>query len=193
MKISVILPSYLGQYDGAASNREAKLKRAIDSFYSQTHPDKELIVIADGCEETKKIYPDATLIDKQPVFSGQVRQHGLQRATGDVICYLDNDDLLSKHHLSAICNHFTGDWVYYDDFVAAGPTLKRFWIRDVKPAWSQIGTSSIAHKAGLNVTWPDGYGHDWQFIQQLIKISKGTKIATDKYIVGHIPKSHVDY
>ena len=56
MKISVVMPSFLGDYEidqnKSASNREFKLERAIDSFLMQIHRDSELIIVSDGCEKT---------------------------------------------------------------------------------------------------------------------------------------------
>lgn len=56
MKISVIMQSYLGDYPGARSNPKYKFVRAVNSFLLQKHPDKELIIVSDGCEETKALY-----------------------------------------------------------------------------------------------------------------------------------------
>jgi glycosyltransferase involved in cell wall biosynthesis len=55
MKISVIMPCFLGEYEGCASNREQKLIRAIHSFNTQTHEDRELVIVSDGCEDTIRV------------------------------------------------------------------------------------------------------------------------------------------
>ena len=47
---------------------------------------------------------------KQSLFSGVIRGLGCTMATGDVICYLDTDDMLGVNHLKAIANGFEPPW-----------------------------------------------------------------------------------
>jgi glycosyltransferase involved in cell wall biosynthesis len=178
--ISVIMPSYLGDYPNCAINREEKLPRAIESFLAQEIG--ELIVVADGCNKTAEIaskYPVTVIfIDKQPFFSGTPRNTGIQAAKYDYIAYLDNDDMFGNNHLKRIADNLDTDWLYWDDYVN-GKT---------RPVWLEfghIGTSAIAHKKDLDCKWSDGYGHDWQFIQQLKHYS--SKRITANYQVMHIP------
>lgn len=178
--ISVVMPSYLGNYPTAASNRDQKLSRAIESFLAQEIG--ELIVVADGCHKTVEIaskYPVKTiLIDKQPHFSGVPRNTGIQAAQYNYIAYIDNDDVFGNGHLQAIADNVDTDWLYWDDYVDG----------EVRPVWleiSHIGTSAIAHKKSLDCKWGDGYGHDWGFIQQLKNYS--SKRITTNYQVMHIP------
>jgi glycosyltransferase involved in cell wall biosynthesis len=178
--ISVVMPSYLGDYPRAASNREQKLPRAIESVLEQKIG--ELIVVADGCQKTVEIaskYPVKTvLIDKQPCFSGTPRNIGIQNAKYDYIAYLDNDDVFGKGHLKAITDNVDTDWLYWDDYVDGQ-------LRPVSIEISRIGTSAIAHKKELNCKWGDGYGHDWEFIQQLKHYPSKRIVAN--YQVMHIP------
>lgn len=206
-KISVILPSFLGEYSGAASNREEKLCRAIDSFIKQVHPEKELIIISDGCEKTNLIYKtkysqhkEVRLFKKtkQPTFSGKIRQMGLLMATGPITCYLDSDDFLQVNHLTSINAGFGDnlewDWVYYNDNIYKGENSNPRTIpKLVSPEHGSIGTSSIAHLTNLRdkgVSWDgcDGYNHDWQFIQNLMRNHrKYKKIYGCGYNICHIP------
>jgi glycosyltransferase involved in cell wall biosynthesis len=213
-KISVVMPSFLGEYEGAATDREEKLVRAIFSFNNQTHPNRELIIVADGCAKTVEIARkwnvnnDIKIIfsDKQPLFSGLLRHKGVMKAEGHIICYLDSDDVIGKNHLKSINDAFAKDnrldWVYYNDYIFRGNGQKRL-VKLVELEHGSIGTSSIAHKREIyggwffgvfgrsKVTWKgcDGYGHDWIFIQKLMaKGMKHKKIVGCDYNICHIPE-----
>lgn len=198
MKISVITPSFLGEYKNVASNRFKKFVRAINSFLGQTYDNKELIIVSDGCQKTIELYQKhydkekqvrLIQIDKQPLFSGNVRQAGVEKATGDLICYLDSDDMLGKTHLSNLSHTVLGhDWVYFNDFIYLGEHQKPA-LRNVELKHESIGTSAIAHKKDLNASWEgcNGYGHNWTFIQKLKNISDNFgKIYGCSYMVCHV-------
>lgn len=199
-KISVIMPVYLGDYPNAATLREYKFARAINSFLQQTYENKELIIISDGCDIAEEIYNvnyskhDNIVfekIEKQPTFSGAVRNKGLELATGNYICYLDSDDFIAEQHLEVIIERFSdNDWIYWDDFLIIQYKNLSTYIAQKRINVVQscrIGTSSIAHKSELDAVWGDDYGHDWRFIKQLQKY-KYSKIENTGYIVCHQPK-----
>lgn len=109
MKISVITPSFLGNYPGAASRRDEKIVRAVDSVIAQTFHDWELWVVADGCDQTMEImqrYNDPRVhsikISKSKIWSGTPRNTGIDNATGEYIVYLDIDDYYGDNHLATI-------------------------------------------------------------------------------------------
>lgn len=207
MKISVIMPSYIGEYsigpNKSASNREFKLKRAIDSFLIQVHSDSELIIISDGCSKTSNIVKSEYFnflnndkiklieIEKQSLFSGKVRAEGLLKAQGDIVCYLDSDDILGPYHLDIINKYYnmSMEWMYYDDYLYDG---EKKTLRNVVPKNCKIGTSSFCHKLSTNVKWQDGYGHDWQTISNLIKYSHD-KMQTPEYLVCHLSIINLDF
>lgn len=199
MKISVIMPSFLGSYPNAATNRGRKFVRAVDSFLRQTYSNKELIIVSDGCPETGLIYMNKyrkqeglilKKMQKQPLFSGAVRNKGLKTATGDIICYLDTDDFITETHLEKIVKYFEGDWVYYDDYLVnqfISFDDFTYSVRKTIVESCRIGTSSIAHRKGLDASWGDGYGHDWRFVKQLMQYEH-KKIDCTGYMVCHQPK-----
>jgi len=195
------MPSYLEEYDGCASNRTEKFTRAIESFEKQNYDNKELIIIADGCINTiglstqYKLHNDKikiVSIPKQPLFSGNVRQQGVLAATGELICYLDTDDILGDGHLSNIVNNYNKenfDWCYFNDVLRIKKTFLS--TRNVELKHTFIGTSNIAHRKLSKALWRDcdGYGHDWLFIQGLINnYPNHKKIYGCNYQVCHVPK-----
>lgn len=203
MMISVIMASYLEEYrfdvHDSADNREYKFIRAVDSYLRQTYEKSELIIISDGCSKTSRIYNDLYMnedriklvqIKKQEMFSGYVRQCGIKQSSGDVICYLDSDDIIGENHLDIISKEIDdSDWFYYDDYLFDGFEKK---IRSVKVEPCHIGTSSFCHKSNINLNWLSGYGHDWLTISNIIHL-KNKKIKTPEYFVCHVSGLKINY
>jgi glycosyltransferase involved in cell wall biosynthesis len=198
------MPSYLEVYTSgvhkSADNREYKFIRAVDSFLRQSYNDSELIIVADGCSKTSKIYNDLYIneeqiklvqIKKQPPFSGYVRQCGIKQSSGDIICYLDSDDIIGENHLDIISNGIDNenDWFYYDDYLFDGFERN---LRSVKVEHCYIGTSSFCHKKDINLKWLDGYGHDWLTISTILN-KKNKKIKTPEYYVCHVSGLGINY
>ena len=106
--------SYLDDYDFSRSNSIPKFKRAVQSFLDQDFENKELVIIADGCEITKSIYEKYFSNNDSIRFfwtnkslsrwPGELRQAGADLANGDWICYLDADDCIRSNHLSKIAD-----------------------------------------------------------------------------------------
>ena len=131
--LSVIMPSFLGEYDGCASDREDKFIRAVHSFLENSLYDKELIVVGDNCSITENVLNEYFKHElnigrikfhqfkkKQKLFSGSLRSKGIELASGDYISYLDTDDILGKGHLLSIYNQVKSqdlDWAYFNDFI----------------------------------------------------------------------------
>jgi len=116
-KISVIMPSYLGDYKDARSNPIKKFNRAVKSFLSQGYSNKELIIVSDGCDLTNneyeknwKSFENIKLIEiskNSSKWPGTNRQIGIEHATGEWITYLDTDDILHHSHLTNIAYHIS--------------------------------------------------------------------------------------
>jgi glycosyltransferase involved in cell wall biosynthesis len=199
-KVSVIMASYLLPYPGAASNRDKKFVRAVNSFKKQIYQNKELVIVSDGCPVTVELYnrffsnePNIKLlqIPKQSLYSGAMRNVAIDLVDGDIISYLDSDDVLGPKHLQIIVDQFDDsvDFVYYNDYMTLDATFKKLHLRIVEPRWASIGTSSISHKniKELKGCWTDGYGHDFKFMFKLASMGlKFKKLEKQpEYIVAH--------
>lgn len=194
LKFSIITPSRLANYNGAARFREQKIIRAVSSVLNQTFLDFELIVIADGCERTKQII--STYISDERVklleckhkalFDNTPRNTGIEAAQGEYIIYIDIDDYWGEEHL-AIINHNLKDrdWVWFNDYVFNGQWVERAC--NIKQMGA-CGTSNVCHARKHGLKWErPGYAHDFYFNQKLLKFRNGTKIETPEYFVLHIP------
>lgn len=208
-KFSIIVASYLGNYQGAAKDREYKFFRAISSVVAQRFPDWECIIVADGCARTKEIYEEHFMheeriklveIPKEKLWSAKVRNSGLDIAKGEWMLYLDTDDMLGEQHLDKILRGFDrledpASWVYFNHYIATnkeenmGPESigfkEQLAIIDQK---GKCGTCNIAHRNQQDFRWNDSsYLHDWHFIKLLKLTSYNSRIPTPEYYVCHYP------
>lgn len=193
------MASFLGDYPNAAKNRDKKFVRAVKSFKKQTYLNKELIIVSDGCEKTIELYNEhfkndenikLISIPKQIFYSGEMRNVALNEATGDIISYLDSDDVIGNQHLEIIMNQFDTDeydWVFYNDYLVMSPDFKKMQTRMVETRFGSIGTSAISHKNNVKAKWSTGYGHDFVFIIKLAALGmKFTKLKKNpQYLVCH--------
>ena len=192
------MASYLGTYHKAARDRDKKIIRAIRSIEQQSYEDWELIVIADGCEETKKILKEAFwyeprikgyLIPKQKTWSGIPRNTGIEKASGGYVCYLDVDDMFGADHLSGIAPHLKSgkDWYWFDDWVWNKGT--EHWKKRKANVFriGQCGTSNVIHRPKFFWEERATYAHDWHFINELKRSKSFARIEAGEYCVCHIP------
>ena len=106
MKVSVILPTY---------KRLAYLAASLPSVIGQSYPDWECIVINDDPESRREIDDYARSLgdarvrvihNPQNLHIARSRNRGIQAATGDIIAFLDDDDIWLPDHLAEIVARF---------------------------------------------------------------------------------------
>ena len=210
MMFTVVMPSYLGQYPGAASNRQAKFMRAVDSVRGQSMADWELRIVADGCQDTVSLYErnyrrhnvHCTLIEKRPLWCPGVRNRGIADALGRHIVYLDTDDYFRTGHLEELAdsiadNPLTHGWGWFNAYFY-NERVKGFVEReaDIRKC-ATYGTGNIVHENREGLFWPEApktrrgeydYGQqDCSFVEELKKLGPGTKLPTPGYMVCHEP------
>jgi len=93
--ISVIVPTY---------NRPFLLKKCLKSLMKQDYSDFEVIVVDDGSKiDTKLIvkkFPEVKYFRQQNKGPGAARNFGLEKASGDIIAFTDDDCQVPKNWLS---------------------------------------------------------------------------------------------
>lgn len=93
--ISVVIPTF---------NRAWILKEAIDSVLAQTCRNYELIVVDDGSTDDTgmllKGFEDIIVIHQENRGVSAARNKGIARASGELIAFLDSDDLWLPEKLS---------------------------------------------------------------------------------------------
>lgn len=123
LKVSFVMQSFLGDYPGSRSNPIDKFHRIVLSCLSNKNV--ELIIVSDGCEivdvEVQKYLKDPRIkyafVSKPKLrmyegdsnnkfYRGVPRQVGLELATGDIISYVDSDDIIAPNATEIISYEF---------------------------------------------------------------------------------------
>jgi hypothetical protein len=89
----------------ATHNRWPLVREAVDSVLAQTCGLEEVIVVDDGSTDgtadlLEAHRPSVRLIRQPNAERGAARNHGLRRATGEFVVFLDSDDMLEEWFLS---------------------------------------------------------------------------------------------
>lgn len=100
MKISLIIPTY---------NRANLIAETLQSVINQTYSNWECIIVDDGSSDNTEqvvnnfIDKDARISyykrpENRPKGANACRNFGFEKSTGDIINWLDSDDLLASNH-----------------------------------------------------------------------------------------------
>jgi len=104
MKISIVMPSF---------NQARFVEAALGSVLDQGYPDTEVIFVdggsTDGTMEIVQRYRDrlAYCVSERDHGQSDALRKGFERATGDIITWLNTDDLLLPGALVDVSQHFS--------------------------------------------------------------------------------------
>ncbi len=97
VKVSVIIPAY---------NSAGFIRDTLESVFAQTYTDYEVLVINDGSSDTPDLevalapYRDRIIyLQREHGGPGAARNTGMRHARGEVLAFLDSDDLWFPDHL----------------------------------------------------------------------------------------------
>lgn len=199
MKISVVMQSYLGDYPGSRSHPEYKFTRAIHSFLSQKHDDKELVVVADGCEKTKLLYETLYRNDPRIKFvylapesrkmydiengkefrRGTPRRFGCSLSTGDIIAYMDSDDIMLPNRLSDL----ERDWSIAPPETVWMSNSVRFLHSDA--VTNPLFKEPLTHVEPLKILHLQDYGYDIKNSFWLNVAAPEGRVSGASYSISH--------
>ena len=150
--VSVVIPTF---------NREALLRRAIESVLCQTHRAVEVLVVDDGSTDGTAVMMAATYaadarvryLPQQNAGVAVARNRGLAAATGDYLALLDSDDYWYpwKLELQLRClRRVQGAGMIWSDMDAIGedarPVQARY-LRTMYSAYRQFTAEQTASPA----------------------------------------------
>lgn len=102
MRVSIVIPVY---------NAERHLFRCLESIFAQSYENIEVIAVNDGSSDGsaeilrafEARYPDRFAFVSQPnAGAASARNRGIAMATGDYLCFVDNDDYLDPDFLETL-------------------------------------------------------------------------------------------
>ena len=127
--VSIIIPTH---------NRFDSLLLSLKSVSKQTYKDFEVIIVNDGSEDERYrnhqfdsnvlvIHLENNSVKENGYFSDSVRNHGIDRASGKYIAFLDDDDYwfpsklekqinkLESSDLKMVCSEASSNYGLYDE------------------------------------------------------------------------------
>lgn len=211
-RISVVIPVY---------NVESYLALSVESVRRQTFDDLEIICVNDGstdasCEVLallESVDERIVVVDKPNGGLSSARNAGIDRATGDIVCFLDSDDLLEENACKIIAEAFarTGaDVVTYG--ATPYPEFRGYWwlnhvlsprhitYEGFQPpllfeesshpfAWRTACTRAFLQTSGLRFDETLAFGEDQLFHFSLYPRSARTALIPDKLVKYRVSRA----
>jgi glycosyltransferase involved in cell wall biosynthesis len=102
-KISIVTPSY---------NQGKFIERTITSVLDQDYPNLEYIVIDGGSQDEtvdilRKYGRQLTWLSEKDNGQADAINKGMRMSTGDIVAYLNSDDIYEPHALHKVAEYFT--------------------------------------------------------------------------------------
>ncbi|MEH2955932.1 glycosyltransferase [Candidatus Merdisoma sp. JLR.KK011] len=177
--VSLIMPAY---------NAEEYIARSIDTALAQSFPDMELIIVNDGStDETQAVldwyrerYPQVKTFYKENGGQAAARNMGIEKAEGNYIAFMDNDDtlrpdMIERLYATIVKNDcdiamtsvymLTGEryedmtsYPMIEDTAVSIEVFFEYYMRNLSPVlWNKLYRASLVkeHPCAVRVTFED--------------------------------------
>lgn len=174
LRISIVMPTY---------RREHTIQRAVASVLAQTHPDWELIIVnnapgvfgIDFKDPRIRVYQHS---DKPS--ASYARNHGLEYATGNLICFFDDDDEMFPGYLARFAAAFR-------DHPAAGMVTCGIIRPDGTPGFTLSTPGCCLRRESATSDWIPDHGHDKVYFRRIAErnnwtVSNGGMVELDEVL-----------
>ena len=106
MKLSIIIPAY---------NAEPYIWELLSRLNSQITDDVEVIIVDDGSDKPLKVgFSWAKVVRQKNQGISKARNKGLKMAKGEIIAFVDADDLVSENYVDYILSRSEEEWDYME-------------------------------------------------------------------------------
>jgi len=177
-RFSIIIPTY---------NRADSVLETLNSCFTQTFSDFEVIVVDDGSSDATLAVlesvddPRLIIVSQSNAGPAAARNHGMRRASAQFIAFLDSDDIWYPEFLSAVDAVLKeqGDVLVYGPIVV-DRGVGKYWVKPDRPlgneesiydflyvygGFIQTSTMVIPEQLAHKVQWDEDvtYGDNDQF------------------------------
>lgn len=187
--ISILIDNY---------NYGCYLRQSIDSGLSQTYSPKEIIVVDDGSTDDSRNILDSYGSDIVAVYKmngGQASAFnvGFTYTRGDIICFLDSDDLFMPNKLDEIVNIYSCypdiGWCYHalelfgDEMVSShikALEKRKYKMHDSKRY--DLRKSMKQYRQRISPPPTSGLTYKRDLLSRILPLNEALKITADKYM-----------
>jgi glycosyltransferase involved in cell wall biosynthesis len=200
VKTSVIVTSY---------NYETYVVAAVESALCQTKQPDEIIIVDDGSTDNsvellhERFSGDSRVRIINKKNGGQLSSFnaGVFESTGDIIFFLDSDDIYKKNYIETILNHYkkfkSCDFTYcaFEEFGERSNIVSKFKIdKDVgfsvidviyEETWTGGPTSTLSiRKSVLNKFMPLPFEEDWKVCADNCLVWGSSIVGAHKFFIA---------
>lgn len=143
-KLSVVIPAYMSA---------GSISETLDSVFSQTHKDFEVIVVNDGSPDEADLegallpyIDDIVYISQRNGGAGSARNSGIQAARGDIVAFIDADDVWQPAYLSRQCEFIERhglDMCYCDAELFGTPSVEGTTFMQTSPSVGEVSVAAL--------------------------------------------------